>query len=112
MGFRLWPEAVGVAEVNTNVFMDISGWQGETKHPQRVHGILRTVLDIISSEKVMWATDGPMYSQIVPDRDFMQLIKDADRNGAAFGFSFSDKEVNDLLSGSAIRFFDLRSPAK
>jgi hypothetical protein len=108
MGFRLWPEAIGIAEVNTNVFIDISGWQGEAKHPQRFYDILRTVLDIIPSEKVMWATDGPMYSQILSDKEFMQLIKDADKNGAAFGFSFADKEINDLMSGSAIRFFNLK----
>jgi len=109
MGFRLWPEAVGVAEVNTNVFMDISGWQGETKHPQRFYSILRIVLDRIPSQRVMWATDGPMYSQIVPDKDFAQLIKDAAVNAAPYGFSFSEKEIDDLLSGSATRFFNLKT---
>ncbi len=109
MGFRLWPEAVGVAEVNTNVFLDISGWQGETKHPQRFYGIMRIVLDRIPSQRVMWATDGPMYSQIVPDKDFLQLIRDAGKNAAAFGFSFPDVEINDLLGGSAARFFKLKA---
>ncbi|MDD4340410.1 MAG: amidohydrolase family protein [Syntrophales bacterium] len=108
MGFRLWPEAIGIAEVNTNVFLDISGWQGESKHPRRFYGILRTVLDTISSEKVMWATDGPMYSQIVPDREFAQVIKDAGKNGAAFGYAFSEIEINNLLGGSAARFFNLK----
>jgi len=109
MGFRLWPEAVGVAEVNTNVFMDISGWQGETRHKQRFYGILRTVLDSLPSQRVMWATDGPMYSQIVPDKDFIQVIKDAGKNAAAFGLAFSDKEIGDLLYGSATGFFNFKA---
>ena len=109
MGFRLWPEAVGVAEVNTNVFMDISGWQGETRHKQRFYGILRTVLDSLPSQRVMWATDGPMYSQIVPDKDFIQVIKDAGKNAAAFGLAFSEKEIGDLLYGSATGFFNFKA---
>jgi len=107
MGFRLWPEAVGVAEVKPNVFMDISGWQGETKYPQRFYNIMRIVLDRIPSQRVMWATDGPMYSQIVPDKDFLQVIKDADKSAAPFGISFSQKEIDDMLCGSAARFYNL-----
>ncbi|MGD0856176.1 MAG: amidohydrolase family protein [Dehalococcoidia bacterium] len=109
MGFKLWPEAIGLVDVNPNLFIDISGWQGEAKkHPQRFYGILREVLDNIPSEKVMWGTDGPTANLTLPDKEFMHLIKDADKNGAAFGISFTAKEINDLLSGSAIGFFNLK----
>ncbi len=36
------------------------------------------------------------------------MIKDGALNAAPYGFSFSEKEIDDLLSGSATRFFNLK----
>ena len=67
---------------------------------------LRFALTAFGSERVLFGTDGPFYTPAMPNKDFVQLIKDLPQN-APEGIAFSAEEVDAMLGESAAKILGL-----
>ena len=102
MSFGWWEQAMYMAATKPNLFLDCSGWQPTAvAHFDVFARTLRRVMDQAGSERVLFGTDGPAYRPIVPDQDWISIIKALPERGAELGLDFTGAEVAGLLGGNA-----------
>jgi len=107
LGFCWWSELASLASMNLNLCIDIAGWQPVAHHNYHNFCLtLRHVLDTAGPAKVHFGTDGPVFAPLLPDRDFIQLIKDLPEK-APPGLSFTREEVEGILGNNARSFLGI-----
>ncbi|MFC1857933.1 amidohydrolase family protein [Thermodesulfobacteriota bacterium] len=90
-----------------NLFTDFCGWQVVSQqHYDIFCQNLRFALNAFGPERVLFGSDGPFYNPAMPNKDFIQVIRDLPKN-APKGIAFSDEEVEAMLGGSAAEIFDM-----
>ena len=91
----------------TNLIVDFSGWQRRAQtNYHEFCASLRECLNGFSAERVLWGTDNPYYRGILPDKDWIQMIKDLPTK-APEGITFTQEEVDAMLGGNAQRIFGI-----
>lgn len=102
-GNAAWRDALGVASVKPNVYLDLSGWHLRfLRNPERFYGDVREVVETVGAHRVMWGTDAPYYRALVADDDWAAAFADAPAG------TFTEDEVEAILGGTAAAFYDLR----
>ncbi|MGQ9460396.1 MAG: amidohydrolase family protein [Candidatus Bathyarchaeaceae archaeon] len=103
-----WRESLfRMGETKTNLMADISGWQPTAiRNPNEFCHILRRALDSFGSERILFGTDGPYYQAIMPDKEFIDLIKNLPEE-APDGLKFTREEIDAVLGGNAKRLLGL-----
>ena len=108
MGFGWRHELSHLGSCKTNLTVDFSGWQliAQTNYHEFCAS-LRECLDEFSLQRVLWGTDGPYLRAAMPDKDYIQLVKDLPTK-APEGIKFTQEEVEAMLGGNAQRVLGLR----
>lgn len=101
-GNEAWREVAAVAAERGNVHCDLSGWQLRSmQDPDRFRADVRTVLDAVEADRVMWGSDAPYFRGVLADAEWIRAFTDAPRG------TFSGGETEAILGGTAARFFCL-----
>ena len=75
-GHHWWEEALMVASVKPNCYVDISGWQrGLQEDPRSFYVKLRHILDALGPWRVFWGSDGPYLNAIYSLPQWLNAMK-------------------------------------
>lgn len=103
LSFCWWQELATFANHQANLYCDIAGWQhvAERNYPAFCQ-VLRAVLDTAGPGKVFFGTDGPFLRPLVPDGEYLRLIRELPEK-APSPLKFTREEVNGILGENARR---------
>jgi len=106
-GSLWWQEFASYAQVRSNLYGCLAGWQvlAEANYP-RFCRILREMLDVAGPDAVLFGTDYPFYSALVPDTRYIQIMRNLTKYPAG-GVSFTEQEIAAVLGGNAKKVFGL-----
>lgn len=107
MGHLWWHEWAALAQYKKNITGDMAMWQlTAMSKPAIFRRYLREILDVIGPEQVLWATDGPCFEPLVPNKKWVEIMKGLTQKSKD-GIIFSPDEVDALLGNNAARIFKL-----
>ncbi|MFB6169757.1 MAG: amidohydrolase family protein [Haloarculaceae archaeon] len=108
MSLGWWRQLLAIAEtnINTNVHVDISGWQFRAEeHPDEFAEAVRRFVDALGADRVLWGTDDPVFDPAAPKEEWIAATRAlADRETGA---TFTDEEVETILGGASAALLDL-----
>ncbi|WP_049899075.1 amidohydrolase family protein [Halococcus agarilyticus] len=103
MSFEWWRDlhAVAVNKVNTNLYVDISGWQERCKHrPEEFATAVRRLMDAVGSDRMLFGTDDPAFDPVHPKEEWLENVRTlADRDEEP---TFTETEIDRLLGQNAL----------
>jgi predicted TIM-barrel fold metal-dependent hydrolase len=106
-GFSWWPETAGLTSGKPDLYDCLTGWQREAK--QDYNGFcqtLRTLLDKMGSDRILFGTDGPIVTSDFTTKDWVDTFKSL-RQNAPEGITFTDEEAAGILGGNAQKLLNL-----
>ncbi len=104
-GHGWWHEAVDLACVKPNVYVDFAGWQMEYMNGADYYYYpLRLAIDTLGPWRVLFATDGSMLDTILSPRDWVLALKE---HRSPSGITFADEEIDIVLGGAAQRLYGI-----
>ena len=107
MGRFAWRDWVSLAQYRPNLYGDLAMWQiFAVVSYERFCRDLREILDIAGSDSVVFGSDGPGFTALVPNEHFIQILRDLPRK-APPGIRFTKEEVDAILGGNAQKVFGL-----
>jgi predicted TIM-barrel fold metal-dependent hydrolase len=102
-----WREWAALAAFYPNLYGDMAMWQAYAFGKYELFcRELRDLIDYAGLEKVMFASDGPIYDIIIPTKKYIQLIKNLPKD-APKGIKFTNEEVEAILGNNAAKFLGL-----
>jgi predicted TIM-barrel fold metal-dependent hydrolase len=105
-GHGWWQEAVDLACVKPNVYVDFAGWQMEYLNgADYFYHPLRFAIDTLGPWRVLFGTDGSMLDVLLSPGEWVNALKQP-RSPA--GITFSNEEIDIVLGGAAGRLYNLR----
>jgi predicted TIM-barrel fold metal-dependent hydrolase len=103
MSFEWWRDlhAVAVNKVNTNLHVDISGWQERCKErPEEFATAVRWLMDAVGSDRMLFGTDDPAFDPVHPKEEWLDNVRAlADREAEP---TFTEVEIDRLLGQNAL----------
>jgi predicted TIM-barrel fold metal-dependent hydrolase len=103
-GMDLWNEAVMYGKLIPNVYFDLSyhqfsyvGWGA-----QKFYEWVRLLIDECGVRKIMWATDTPLPSAVLPAEEYVKVFTERDTS-----VPFTQEEIEIMMGGAAEEVFDL-----
>ncbi len=103
-GMDLWNEAVMYGKLIPNVYFDLSyhqfsyvGWGA-----QKFYEWVRLLIDECGVRKIMWATDTPLPSAVLPAEEYVKVFTERDTS-----VPFTEEEIEIMMGGAAEEVFDL-----
>ncbi len=101
MGRFLWREWAQLAQFRKNLYGDLAMWQvfAVTSY-ERFCRDLRDILDIAGPDSVLFGSDGPGFTMLVTNEDYVQIIKDLPHKAPA-GIKFTEEEIQNILGRNA-----------
>ncbi len=107
VGILAWEEALEVAAVKPNVYLDFSGWQGTClRNPSEFYRMLRRMLNVVGPWRVFFGSDGPVLNPLLPLDRWVRAIKDPDLSSCS-DISFSNEEKAIILGKAFARLMKL-----
>jgi len=102
-GHGWWQEAVDLASVKPNVYVDFAGWQMEYMNgPDYFFQPLRFAIDTLGPWRVLFGTDGSMLDVILSPRDWVLAHKEYQ---SPSGIHFDGEEIDIVLGHAAARLY-------
>ncbi len=109
MGRFAWHDWAQLAQFRPNLYGDLAMWQVFAVTNYRCFcRNLRGILDIAGADSVLFGSDGPGFTALVPNEEFVQILRDLPRKAPA-GVKFSQEEIDCILGKNAQKVFCLRS---
>ena len=107
MGRHAWRDWASLAEFRRNLYGDLAMWQtfAVTSY-ERFCRYLREILDIAGQNSVLFGSDCPVFTALVPNEQFFQIIRDLPQK-APPGINFTQEEVDCILGENARKVFGL-----
>jgi predicted TIM-barrel fold metal-dependent hydrolase len=103
MSFEWWRDlhAVAVNKVNTNLHVDISGWQERCKErPEEFATAVRWLMDAVGSDRMLFGTDDPAFDPVHPKEEWLDNVRAlADREAEP---TFTEVEIDRLMGQNAL----------
>lgn len=97
-----------VAERHGNFYLDIDDWQRlDAAGNRRTISFLRRALDGPAGDRIMFGTDFPIFTQIVPAASFVDALITATGSSADI---LSDDDINRLFSRNPLSFLSMKNP--
>jgi len=101
MGLINWRPWASLASHQPNLYGDLAMWDAcAFGHYEMFCRELRDLIDHTGISKVLFGTDGPIFSIVEPTKNWVQLIKNLPKD-APEGISFTDEETAAILGGNA-----------
>jgi predicted TIM-barrel fold metal-dependent hydrolase len=109
MGDIWWHDWAAIAKHKPNICGDLAMWQetAETR-PHLFRRYLREIVDIVGAERVLFASDAPIFEPFISNRRWIEILKGLSKKGAD-GISFTNEEIKAILGGNATRIFKLKT---
>jgi len=99
-GFFGYQQMISVMNTKLNIMADIAGWQiAATRNFPLFCRALRDLMDFTEPERLLFGSDSPSFRSIMPNKDWVTLIKDLPKK-AAPGITFKEEEITALLGGN------------
>ena len=107
MGRHAWREWAQLAQFRRNLYGDLAMWQiFAVASYERFCRDLRNILDIAGTDSVLFGSDGPGFTALLPNEQFIQTLRDLPRK-APSGIRFTEEEIDAILGGNARKVFGL-----
>jgi predicted TIM-barrel fold metal-dependent hydrolase len=108
MGNLWWHDWLAIAQYKKNLHGDMAMWQiMAIEKPALFRRYLREIVDNIGPYQTLWATDGPLFEPLCPNKKYIEIMKTLTTRGDD-GIVFSQEEVDAILGGNAARIFYLK----
>ncbi len=105
IGHGWWRQALDLASMKPNMYVDFSGWQGVYQHdPSYVASVLRFAIDTLGPWRVLFGSDGVLLNVIMPLTEWIEAIRNINSVG---NVTFSDEELEIILGKAATHLFSL-----
>ena len=107
MSLGWWRDLLAIADmkVNTNLHVDISGWQDRAiEHPEEFATAVRGFLDALGADRVHFGTDDPVFDPVYTKEDWIATVERlGDRDAEP---RFSRREVSAIMGDGAVEVLD------
>jgi len=108
MGAVNWRPWASLAARQPNLYGDLAMWDHYAFAKYNLFcRELRDILDWAGASKVLFGTDNPMASAVVPTKTLIQLLKDLPKKAPA-GIVFTNEEMDGILGGNAASLLGLK----
>lgn len=104
-GHGWWQEAIDLASVKPNLYVDFSGWQMEyASGPDYFYRPLRAAIDALGPWRVLFGTDGSMLDAILSPAGWVKALREP---RSPSGIRFDPEEIDIVLGRAAARLYRL-----
>ncbi len=104
-GHGWWQEAVDLASVKANVYVDFAGWQMEyMSGADYFYQVLRCAIDTLGPWRVLFGTDGSMLDMLMSPGDWVLAHREINSPSA---IRFDEEEMDIVLGHAAARLYDI-----
>jgi predicted TIM-barrel fold metal-dependent hydrolase len=106
--FGYWPISLSMAQNKPNIYLELSGWQTYcVRDPYYFHRSVRTIVNIITSRRVLFGTDSPFLTRVLSHKEYIEAISNPPEAILETGLGLSPSELEDILGGNACRLLRL-----
>jgi len=100
-------EAVAICNNSTNIYLDLSVWQPRLLRPLEFYRALRSLLDSISWQRVLFGSDYPFLKLLVNQERWVKAFTEIPDSVKERGIQFKDEEIEGIMGGNAARLLGL-----
>ena len=101
LGFCWWPDVAMIAQAKPNLYGCLTGWQSDAQqHYTKFCHTLRTIMDKMGSDRILFGTDGPFVSPGFTTKDWIEAIKALPEKSPE-EVAFTNEEVARILGRNA-----------
>jgi predicted TIM-barrel fold metal-dependent hydrolase len=106
MGHGWWREAVDLASMKPNVYLDFSGWQTlYINNPDYLWYPLRMAIDLLGPWRILFGTDGSMLNVVMPLKDWVEAVKNPQ---SPAGIEFSSEEIEIIMGKASTKLYKIQ----
>jgi len=102
-----YSEAVAICSNATNVYLDVSVWQSRLLPPLEFYRALRTLLDSVPWQRVLFGSDYPFLKLLVNQERWVKAFTEIPDSVKEQGIEFTDEEIAGIMGGNAARLLGL-----
>jgi len=102
-----YSEAVAICNNTTNVYLDLSLWQTRFLRPLEFYRALRTLLDSVSWQRVLFGSDYPFLKLLVSQEMWVKAFTQIPAFVKEQGIEFKEEEIAGIMGGNAARLLGL-----
>ena len=102
-----YPEAVAICNNTTNVYLDLSVWQPRLLRPLAFYRALRTLLDSVPWQRVLFGSDYPFLKLLTNQERWVKAFTEIPDSVKEQGIEFKDEEIKGIMGGNAARLLGL-----
>jgi predicted TIM-barrel fold metal-dependent hydrolase len=102
-----YPEAVAICNNSTNVYLDLSVWQPRLLRSLAFYRALRTLLDSVPWQRVLFGSDYPFLKLLISQQRWVKAFTEIPDSVKQQGIQFRDEEIAALMGGNAARLLGL-----
>ena len=102
-----YPEAVAICANATNVYLDLSVWQARFLRPLNFYRALRTLLDSVSWQRVLFGSDYPFLKLLINQERWVKAFTEIPDSVKEQRIRFTDEEMAGITGGNAVRLLGL-----
>ena len=106
-GQGAWREALALAVVKPNVYLELSTWQSRYQDAEEFFLAIDRMRQEIGIERILWGSDFPGLSREMPLKEWVNIFRDLPSLAGEFGYTFNDDDADALLGGNAARMLGL-----
>ena len=102
-----YSEAVAICNNATNVYLDLSLWQRRLLRPLEFYRALRTLLDSVPWQRVLFGSDYPFLKLLINQERWVKAFTEIPDSVKEQGIEFTDEEVEGIMGGNAAKILGL-----
>ena len=106
-GGSWYSEAVAICNNTTNVYLDLSVWQPRLLRPLEFYRALRTLLDSVPWQRVLFGSDYPFLKLLVDQKRWVKAFTEIPDSVKEQGIEFTDEEIAGIMGGNATKLLGL-----
>ena len=109
-GLCWWFEAASIVMNKPNMYLELGGWQGYTRHriAERFYSPLRRIIDTVGAKKVLFGSDFPGFKLALSQADWVKMFKEPPDSAKEAGIEFSEDEINAILGENAAELLGVK----
>jgi len=102
-----YSEAVAICSNATNVYLDLSVWQPRLLRPLEFYRALRTLLDSVPWQRVLFGSDYPYLKLLINQERWVKAFTEIPDSVKEQGIEFTDEEIAGIMGGNAAKILGL-----
>jgi len=102
-----YSEAVAICSNATNVYLDLSVWQPRLLRPLEFYRALRTLLDSVPWQRVLFGSDYPYLKLLINQERWVKAFTEIPDSVKEQGIEFKDEEIAGIMGGNAAKILGL-----